>query len=31
MMALLEKFGFKNIQLKQDLFGKDRMICGMLK
>ena len=31
MMALLEAFGFKNIQLKQDLFGKDRMICGVLK
>ncbi|MCP4054707.1 MAG: peptide chain release factor N(5)-glutamine methyltransferase [Mesoflavibacter sp.] len=31
MMALLEEFGFKNIQLKQDLFGKDRMICGVLK
>lgn len=31
MIALLEEFGFKNIQLKQDLFGKDRMICGVLK
>lgn len=31
MMALLEDFGFKNIKLKQDLFGKDRMICGVLK
>ena len=31
MMALLEEFGFKNIQLKQDLFGKDRMICGVIK
>lgn len=31
MMAFLEEFGFKNIQLKQDLFGKDRMICGVLK
>ena len=31
MMALLEEFGFKNIHLKQDLFGKDRMICGVIK
>jgi release factor glutamine methyltransferase len=31
MIALLEEFGFKNIQLKQDLFGKDRMICSVLK
>ncbi|MBB3122694.1 release factor glutamine methyltransferase [Mesoflavibacter sabulilitoris] len=31
MIALLEEFGFKNIQLKQDLFGKDRMICGVIK
>ena len=31
MIALLEQFDFKNIQLKQDLFGKDRMICGVLK
>ena len=31
MMALLEEFGFKNIKLKQDLFGKDRMICGVIK
>ncbi|UAB75399.1 peptide chain release factor N(5)-glutamine methyltransferase [Mesoflavibacter sp. SCSIO 43206] len=31
MITLLEEFGFKNIQLKQDLFGKDRMICGVLK
>lgn len=31
MMALLKDFGFKNIQLKQDFFGKDRMIFGVLK
>lgn len=31
MIALLEEFGFKNIHLKQDIFGKDRMICGVLK
>ena len=31
MMAFLEEFGFKNIQLKQDFFGKDRMICGVIK
>lgn len=31
MMALLEEFGFKNIQLKQDLFGKDRMVKGTLR
>jgi len=31
MIALLEQFGFKNILLKQDLFGKDRMICGVIK
>lgn len=31
MMALLEAFGFKNIQLKQDLFGKDRMVKGTLR
>lgn len=31
MIALLEAFGFKNIQLKKDLFGKDRMICGVIK
>ncbi len=30
MIALLEAFSFKNIQLKQDLFGKDRMIKGTL-
>ena len=31
MIALLKEFGFKNSQLRQDLFGKDRMICGVLK
>lgn len=31
MIALLEEFGFKNIQLKQDLFGKDRMIKGTFR
>lgn len=29
MIRLLEEFGFKSIELKQDLFGKDRMIKGM--
>lgn len=28
MVALLKEFGFKTIQLKQDIFGKDRMIKG---
>ncbi|MFC7443936.1 Peptide chain release factor N(5)-glutamine methyltransferase [Mesoflavibacter sp. HG96] len=31
MMSLLEEFGFKDIQLKQDLFGKDRMVKGTLR
>jgi len=31
MITLLKEFGFKNIQLKQDLFGKDRMIKGIFR
>jgi len=30
MINLLENNGFKNIKLKQDIFGKDRMIKGKL-
>lgn len=30
MLRLLEHYGFKNIELKQDMFGKDRMIKGCL-
>lgn len=29
MIQLLKEFGFKSIELKKDLFGKDRMIKGM--
>jgi release factor glutamine methyltransferase len=29
MLALLEGYGFKNIELKKDLFGKDRMVKGV--
>lgn len=29
MIQLLEEFGFKSIELKKDLFGKDRMIKGI--
>ncbi len=29
MIKLLEEFGFKSIELKKDLFGKDRMIKGI--
>lgn len=28
MIQLLEEFGFKSIELKKDMFGKDRMIRG---
>lgn len=28
VMALLEKTGFTDVQLKQDMFGKDRMVKG---
>ncbi|WGD34806.1 peptide chain release factor N(5)-glutamine methyltransferase [Olleya sp. YS] len=28
MIQLLENHGFKDVQLKQDMFGKDRMIIG---
>ncbi len=28
MMELLEKMGFKNIELRQDIYGNDRMIRG---
>ncbi|MBN2868577.1 MAG: peptide chain release factor N(5)-glutamine methyltransferase [Flavobacteriaceae bacterium] len=31
MIELLEEFSFKNIQLRQDLFGKDRMIKGIFR
>jgi release factor glutamine methyltransferase len=30
MIALLDKNNFKNIELKQDMFKKDRMIAGVL-
>ena len=30
MISLLENFGFQDIELKKDLFGNDRMICGVL-
>ncbi|QXP58231.1 peptide chain release factor N(5)-glutamine methyltransferase [Olleya sp. HaHaR_3_96] len=29
MIALLETYGFSNIKLVQDMFGKDRMISGL--
>ncbi|WP_028871855.1 peptide chain release factor N(5)-glutamine methyltransferase [Psychroserpens burtonensis] len=29
MIALLEGYGFKNIELKKDLYGKDRMVKGV--
>lgn len=29
MIALLKDFGFNNIELRQDVFGKDRMIKGV--
>ena len=29
MITLLEAFGFKDVQLKKDMFGKDRMIKGI--
>lgn len=31
MITLLKEFGFKNIQLRQDFFGKDRMIKGIFR
>ncbi|MEY8848725.1 peptide chain release factor N(5)-glutamine methyltransferase [Psychroserpens sp. XS_ASV72] len=30
MMQLLKSYGFKNVELKKDLFGKDRMLKGTL-
>lgn len=30
MVQLLEEYKFKNVELKKDLFGKDRMIRGVL-
>ena len=30
VLELLEKKGFKNCQLQQDLSGRDRMVCGQI-
>jgi len=30
VVALLEASGFKNVMLKQDIFGKDRMVRAVL-
>ncbi|MFQ3239720.1 MAG: release factor glutamine methyltransferase [Olleya marilimosa] len=30
MVKLLQEYGFKNIELKQDIFGKDRMVSGII-
>jgi release factor glutamine methyltransferase len=29
-VALLEKLGFKNLELRKDIYGNDRMICCMI-
>ncbi|WP_158538689.1 peptide chain release factor N(5)-glutamine methyltransferase [Chitinophaga skermanii] len=29
-MQLMRSLGYKNVILRQDIFGKDRMVCGML-
>ena len=31
MIALLKEYGFEDVQLKQDLFGKNRMVKGIFK
>lgn len=31
MIALLQSFAFENIELRKDMFGKDRMICAQKK
>jgi release factor glutamine methyltransferase len=31
MIELYKKYGYDNIRLKQDIHGKDRMICGEMK
>ena len=30
MVKLLQEYGFKNIELKEDIFGKDRMVSGII-